>query len=117
MTHKKVIDIETLRSGQPRAYADSEYEAVIGFWQAGDDGQRELFYPKRVRAYGPRNDQDTIDYAKDLFKLHVQDFKEQEDPERNWASGRLESVDLRVMRDSRGEWVSVRIFVIRPYTD
>lgn len=117
MGSKKIIEIETIRAGQPRAYADSEYEAIIRFWQNEGAGNRRLFYPKVGQQYGLRNDQDTINYAKELFKNHVETFKEEGDPDRNWASGRLRFTTLTTKSGEEGEWVEVHIHVTRPFMD
>lgn len=44
MTRKLVIEIETVRSGQPRAYADSEDEAIITARREGVLMGNSIFY-------------------------------------------------------------------------
>mgnify|MGYP001577337039 FL=1 len=94
---KLIIEIETLKAGQPRAYADSVYEYLItvkNYWES-TTGLREGSFSQK--------EQD-IKYLVKTFSRHF------EDEPKCWADARLsafEKIDFRTFR----------ITIIEPYTD
>ncbi|MFA5419616.1 MAG: hypothetical protein WC341_14290 [Bacteroidales bacterium] len=93
---RTLIEIKTIRAGQPRPYADSAYEAEIIFknWWESTTGERE-------GSYDP--DEETVKkVASLLFRRFV------EKPE--WHDPRLE----RISKTGPGKW---SVLVVEPYLD
>lgn len=93
-----IIEIENLRAGQPRRYADSIYSSKIhsrNFWNS-TTGPREGTWHLKEKE------------AKILTKMFVHDFVE--GPEREWHDGQLTQFE----QDSNGTW---HVTVTVPYTD
>jgi len=72
---KQFIKIETLRSGQPKPYADSEYEYLVTFTIERQHGKMEIIPQTGIDI------KRAIEVAKILCK-----FSERNDEGTNWAS-------------------------------
>lgn len=92
------IEIEWLRSGQPRAYADTVREVLIRCSSTWDSTTGE-----RDGTWEPQEE-----HVKAIVKMLV--CKYAEEGEGNWASPRLKTFK----KEGRGVW---RVLVVEPYTD
>lgn len=93
---RSTIEVKILRAGQPRAYADSFYEAEIEFknWWNSTTGERE-------GKWDPDEN-----FVRQITRMMVQPYADNAE----WHQARLEKIEKLGV----GKW---KVLVVEPYLD
>ena len=106
--------VDTIRSGQPRAYADHIHEYLITIehekygkaglhpWVEGGDVEERIKREEADRAAGRMSGgyppdalrKQQADWAKALVRALCRNFREKDDPANDWASPKLASLKV-----------------------